>query len=78
MKKSRRLFLPIDDYDNELIIDQMTQKFVQGTGFCGWNESAIIDPSEIVGSSSGRVSSAVTEEHEAVLMRSLSNKSQES
>lgn len=70
MKKSDQP--PIsDDYDEELVTDQMNQKFVEGMGFSGWKEGAIIDPGEIVGSRPGDVSRWVAEEDEAVLKRSL-------
>jgi hypothetical protein len=64
--------LPItDDYDEELVAAQMNIKLVEGIGFSGWREDAIIDPAEIVGSRPGQVSRWVSEQHEAVLTRSL-------
>ncbi|MCK4486989.1 MAG: hypothetical protein KAU38_09535 [Desulfobacterales bacterium] len=71
MKKSRRLVLPHNDYDNELVMDQMSQKFVSGIGFYGWIKGAIIDPAEILGSRPGEVSKAIAEEDEAVIRRSV-------
>ena len=49
MKKSKRFFLPADDFDVSLIKAQMSQQFVHGLGFCGSTKDAIIDPAEIIG-----------------------------
>jgi len=60
-KKSRRLVLPGDDYDNELVRDQMRVKDVHGNG--GYRRNAIIDPGKIIGSSPMIICRAVTKEH---------------
>ena len=67
MKKSRRLFLADVDYDEELIAAQMSQKFVEGIGFYGWKEGAIVDPADISGTRPGEGSRSVREEHRSVL-----------
>jgi|GEM_PF-6782007 hypothetical protein len=74
MGESKRLFLPTDDFDNGVVDAQMTQKFVQGTGFCGWAESAILDPAEISGTRPEEVARSVSAEHENVLMHSLNRR----
>jgi len=47
---------------------------VQGTGFCGWAESAILDPAEISGTRPEEVARSVSAEHENVLMHSLNRR----
>jgi hypothetical protein len=74
MKKSRRLFLPDDDYDRDLVTAQMRQKFVMGMGFCGSNEGAITDPLEIVGKAPSEVAGKIRKAHEAVLLRSMTSR----
>ncbi len=71
MKTSKRLFLPSDDFDNGLVRAQMAQKFVHGTGFCGWEENAVIDPAEIIGIRPDEVRQAISKEDESVIKRSV-------
>ena len=65
------LYLPTDDYDHELVQDQMKLKMVEGIGYCGWSEEAIIDPGEIIGHLPGTTAQAVSKEHEKILLQSL-------
>jgi len=65
------LYLPTDDYDVELVYAQMEQKLVEGIGFCGWREGAIIDPSKIIGGRPGDADRALREREKKVLRRSV-------
>jgi hypothetical protein len=47
-KKSRRFFLPPDDFDIGLVKNQIKTHLVEGLGFCGLRSRFIIDPAEIV------------------------------
>ena len=69
MQQSRRYSLPEYDYDENLVDAQMTQKFVEGIGFCGWKEDAILNPSDILRTRRGEISKRINEEHKACLDR---------
>jgi len=71
MDLSPWLYLPTDDYDRELVQDQMKLKSVEGIGYCGWYEEATIDPGEIIGHSPGATAQAVSQEHQEVLLEGL-------
>ena len=65
------LFLATDDYDHDLVYAQMEQKLVEGIGFVGWKEGAIVDPGEIINGRPGEAARAIRENERAVLYRSL-------
>ena len=67
------LDLPNDDYDVKLVYAQMNQRLVEGIGFCGWKEGAVIDPGEITGKDFGDADRAMRERERRVLKRTLGN-----
>jgi hypothetical protein len=70
MRKSIRYDLKPFDYDENLVKAQMAIRLVEGIGFSGYREDAILDPGDVfLTNIPGQISRRVDLEHQEALMR---------